>query len=245
MQRRTVLQAALAGGGTALAGCLGRLGAGGSLPDECPVSRNLDVEWPDDVDRSTVESFVAGYEAVYYREVVLEYEPETPLDEYALGVSVRDGPTAAGDGFRLTVVGGGGIYEPNLMVVGEAADAPDGVEPHPADRLDGALFRVVEEAAGPREESDRYVTDRERVADHVGTVNDLLDGGGLSGRGDAVELYVVADGTTVRLSVAADGFHGDYGWRARYYVDEHVLRRTDDEDADPADGELLECRTDP
>jgi len=40
----------------------------------------------------------------------------------------------------------------------------------------------------------------------------------------------------------ADSFHGDYDWRAWYYVDDHVLRRTTDEDRDPRDGERLECR---
>lgn len=232
--------------GTALAGCLGRLGlAGPELPDECPVSQDLDVEWPDELDRDAVASFVTSYENAYYREVVVEYEPETPLDRYELGVAVLGDVASAGDGYRLEVSGNGGIYRPNLAVTATAEEAPDGVDPAPADQLDGALAAAVEAAAAdPEEEVERLVTDRDAVADHAETLEDLTDAE-LSGSGDSVDLYVDADGTTVELSVSADGMHGDYTWRARYYVDRHVLRRTTEEGVDPAEGDLLECRTDP
>ena len=64
----------------------------------------------------------------------------------------------------------------------------------------------------------------------------------LSGPGDEESLYVDVDGTTVELSAQTTNFHGDYWWEARYYVDEHVVRRASDEGVDPQDGTLLECR---
>lgn len=64
----------------------------------------------------------------------------------------------------------------------------------------------------------------------------------LSEPGDSDTLYIDVDRTTVELTVQATNFHGDYGWGARYYVDDQVVRRTTNDDTAVQYGELLECR---
>lgn len=258
MQRRTLLAAV--GGALSLAGCTSGgepIGTGGGtdepddgtdepddLPDDCPKSQDLGVEWPDDLDASTVESFVEAYEHLYYRDVVVEYEPESSLDSYDLSGSVSDPPQETGDGWTLEYSGSGGVYRPTLLLGATTATPPDAADVVSVEEIDDEpLTETLEEAAEtgeaefhvdpPGEEVDRYVELLTGLSD---------DFGDLSGPGDSDTLYVDVDGTTVELSVTASNFHGDYWWTARYYVDEQVVRRTADEHTTPRDGELLECR---
>jgi len=244
MNRRTVLRAGAAGTGTMLAGCLGQLQSNApspQTPDGCPASQDLDVERPDEFTPDAVRSFVEAYESAYYRERVVEYEPETPLDEYQLGVNAEQ-PTESEAGYEVELSGGGGVYTPTLMATATAANPPENAEVYPSDALEGDLAALLSEAAEtPGEEADHHVRDSPAIARHVEAINALADGTPLADNGDSTTLYFEVDGTTVELSVHATSLHGDYWWRVWYYVDEHVVRRTDEEDADPADGELLEC----
>ena len=215
------------------------------LPADCPISQGRDVEWPETLDARAVESFVEAYEHAYFREVVVEYEPESRLDAYELDGSVSDGPRVVDGGWVLEYAGGGGIYRPTLRLEATTAEPPDGADPVPASEVeDGTLTGLLEEAAetgtaenhlfdSPGERVDRYV-------DLLASLSEDFDR--LSERGDSDSLYVDVDGTTVELTATATGFHGDYWWEATYYVDERVVRRTGDEDADPRNGKLLECR---
>jgi len=176
--------------------------------------------------------------------VVVEYEPESRLDSYGLSGSVVDGPTPAGEGWVLEYSGGGGIYRPTLALRATTTEPPDGADPVPASEVEnGTLAGLLEEAAEageaqhhvepPGEKVDRYV-------DLLASLSDDFDR--LSGRGDSESIYVDVDGTTVELSATATDFHGDYWWKSTYYVDERVVRRTADEEVDPRNGTLLECR---
>lgn len=249
MRRRTLL-AALGGGTITLAGCLSEATPDQSddtdLPADCPTTQGLDVEWPRDLDAATVESFVEDYEHAYYRDVVVEYEPESRLDAYELSGSVTGGPRAVGDGWVLEYSGSGGVYRPTLLLGASPDTPPAGVEPVPIEDIDdGPLVDTLREAAETGE-AEMHVERR-----HDGAVERYLallsslsaDFEGPSSRGDSDSLYVDVDGTTVKLTVSASSFHGDYWWEAGYYVTERVVRRTDDTEADPRQGGLLECRT--
>lgn len=253
MLRRTLLS--MIGAGTlSLAGCTAPSGTVGSddgtnentaLPEDCPTSQNLDVDWPDDLDTSTVEAFVEEYESVYYRDRVVEYKPESQLDSYELSGSVTGSPREVGNGWELTYSGGGGIYRPTLLLDATTANLPDGADLVPVSEIDDEqLTEMLEEAAEtgdgelhvdtPGEVVDRYV-------DRFTSLSDDFER--LPGPGDSDTLYVDVDRTTIKLTVQATNFHGDYEWEARYYVDDGVVRRTTDDDTAVRDGKLLECRS--
>jgi hypothetical protein len=243
MRRRTVLT----GTGTglcALAGCA-TLASDRDLPDDCPTTRDLGVEIPDDLDADSVASFVEAYEAAYYREVVVNYEPESSVDEYRLDGRVTGEPQSVSDGWIVEYDGSGGVYRPTLYLRATTADAPEGADVVPASEIDDAPVTDTVEAAAETGEAEHHVdSPGEEVARYLELFESLSDDfRELSGPGDSDSLYVDVDGTTVELTVQASSFHGDYWWSARYYVDEHVVRRTDDEGVDPQSGTLLECRT--
>jgi hypothetical protein len=243
MNRRRVLHG-LGAGLVALAGCVSGTDTSTPLPDSCPTSQDLDVEWPRDLDGAAVESFVESYEHVYYRDVVVEYEPDTELDAYELAGGVTDGPTAVGDGWTLAYSGSGGIYRPTLLFDATTAEPPQNADTVPIDELDDEpIVATLREAADTGDARLHVERDREaidRYLAHLEAASEDFDG--LSGRGDSDTLYVDVDGVTVELPVTASNFHGDYWWDAWYYVDENVVRRTTDEEADPRDGTVLECR---
>lgn len=243
MRRRTVLTGAGAGL-CALAGCT-TLASERELPDDCPTTQDLGVDPPDDLDADAVVSFVEAYEAAYYREVVVNYEPESPVDEYRLSGHVTGEPRTVGDGWVVEYDGSGGVYRPTLHFRGTTADAPAGADVVPASEIDDATLTDVVETAAETGEAEHHVEPPgEEVARYIELFESLSDDfGELSSPGDSDSLYVDVDGTTVKVTVQATSFHGDYWWSARYYVDEHVVRRTSEDEVDPQDGELLECRT--
>ena len=250
LQRRTLLSAAAtaAGAVAGTAGCTGRTPSGRSddrdLPDDCPTTQALDVGWPAELTESSVETFVEGYENAYYREVVVGYEPETTIDEYGLTAWISDGPTAVDGGYEATLSGSGGVYEPPLHLRAERADAPPDADVVPIDEVtDEGIRSLLETAAAKGEAETTIETDRERVDHVIERVASLSkDVAGPHSPGAADTGYFDVDETTVELTLQAGNLHGDYWWSARYYVDEHVVRRLEDDEGDPRDGELLECR---
>lgn len=219
-------------------GCLGP-----DLPAGCPTTNDLGVPWPDNRTASTVATFVEAYEHVYHREVIVAYEPRSRLDTYELSGSVTD-TQKLGEGYEVAYTGSGAVYTPTLLLGARVADPPDGADVVTIDAIDDrTLTETLDEAAEngeathhvdrPGPEVDRYIERFESLSS---------DFEPLSGPGDSDTLYVDNNGTTIELTVQADRFHGDYRWNARYYVNEHVVRRTTDETADPRDGDLLECR---
>jgi len=215
------------------------------LPDACPTTQNLDVEWPAVLTESSVETFVETYENAYYREVVVDYEPTTRVDEYGLEASVRDGPTAVDGGYEVALSGGGGVYEPGLHLQAEPADPPAGADVVPFDEVSDDSLRDLLETAAADEKAETHVRQqRDRIDELIERVAALSDDvEPLDSPGDSATAYFDVDGSTVQLTLQADRFHGDYLWATRYYVDERVVRRGDDEEGDPREGgKLLECR---
>lgn len=227
---------------------------GDGLPAGCPTSQDLAVAWPDEIDRDTAGSFVAEYEAVYYREGVVGYEPTSRVDSYDLGVRNVEVTSADADGYEVQVSGGGGIYSPHLRLTACVSESPADSDPISADEVDdGRLERLLGEPLENGDESGGCGKNGEGADRRVGPGNevdrslDLLESLagedlGISGPGDAATLHFRVDGTPVELSVAADRFHGDRLWTASYHVDDRQLRRATGRDTDPEDGELLECR---
>lgn len=248
MQRRTLL-AGISAGTVSFAGCLASLGEENDAnrpderPENCPTSQHLGIEWPDELNSSSVESYVETYEQVYYKEKIVEYSSETSLDSYELSGEVADGPDEAADGWVLKYSGGGAVYRPFLLMGATPAEAPSGTDIIPLEDIDKeALVETLQTAAETGEAELAVETPREEIEEYVQLFESLDDDIELSRRGDSTTIYVDVDGTTVELSVHATNFHGDYGWQAWYYVNEQVVRRTTDEDTDPRNGTLLECR---
>ena len=254
--RRTLLSAA-AGGAAGMAGCSDGWAAGPDdqspterdrpLPDSCRTSQDLGVEWPTELTDEDVGSFVVAYENAYYREVVVDYEPTTRVDEYGLEVVVSDGPTAVDGGYEVALYGSGGVYEPGLHLQAEPAHPPADADVVPVDEVSDDSLRDLLETAAADDEAETHVRQqRDRIDELIERVAALSDDvEPLDAPGDSATAYVDVDGSTVELTLQADRFHGDYGWRARYYVDEHVIWRVDAEDGEPReDGDLLECRRD-
>ena len=261
LSRRTLL-AATAAGAVGTAGCLdGAFGGDDGersptddevsptptdreLPEGCPTTQGLNVDWPTELTDGSVERFVEAYENAYYRKAVVDYEPTTVVDEYGLEASVRNGPTAVDGGYEVALSGGGGVYEPGLHLQAEPADPPAGADVVPIGEVsDDTLRGVLETAADEGEAEARVRRPRERVDELIERVAVLSDDvEPLTGPGDSTTAYFEVDDTTVELVVQADNFHGDYWWGARYYVDEHLVRRLENDEGDPRDGELLEYR---
>jgi hypothetical protein len=237
-------------GSIALAGCVGSPGSPDGpdsdpdRPEGCPTTRDLGVEWPDEIIRESVEAFVEAYENAYYREVVVEYEPESRVDAYGLEAGVTDGPREVDGGYELAVSGSGGVYRPTLHLGAVVAESPGGVEVVSIEAVeDDTLRDVLLEAAENGEAEHHVEPPGEAVDSYIESVASLsAEFEPLSSPGDSDTAYFAVEDTTVELTVQADRFHGDYWWKARYYVDEYVLWRAEGEDSDPKDGELLECR---
>ena len=257
MERRVTRRALLAGAATAgVAGCtvgnqVGESGDGsgdvGALPSACPTTQGLDVEWPAELTAETVTGFVEAYEERYYREVAVGYEPGSRLDDYRLSGSVQAGVEERDDGYVAEFAGGGALYKPGLHVSAEVAEPPEGTDPVEYARIDDEGLRRLLEDAVDADGDGTAALGIEGDAE-IDAYLDLLESlferfEAFDGPNESATLYAEIEGTTVELSVYSDGFHGDYWWNAWYYVDEHVVRRTSDPDADPTEGELLECRS--
>jgi len=260
MHRRTLLTA-LGGGVCSVTGCLtspASSGAGGATnepttegepesdrPADCPTSQGLDIEWPETLDADTVRSFVDAYEQAYYREVVVEYEPESQLDSYELGGRLVGPPSAVGNGWAVEYAGGGAIYRPTLALGARTAAPPDGADVVPLSEIDRQpVVNMLREALQTGEAEYHIGSPGAGIDRHLDLFTSLSrDFDGLSGPGDSETLYVAAGETDLELTVVAMNRHGDYEWRVWYYVDTLVVRRTTDEDTAPRYGTLLECRT--
>lgn len=213
------------------------------LPATCPTTQDLDVSWPTALDAATAESFVEAYEAVYYKDIVVEYEPESQVDSYELAGSVSDVASDAG-GWMMTYSGGGGIYRPTLWLSAQTTTQPDSATVILSSEIEDDLLTDLLSTAANSGEAEQMI---EPPGDQVDRYIDRLtalspDFEGLSGPGDSDTLYVSVDETVVELTAQATNFHGDYGWWARYYVTDQVVWRMSGDEGDPRDGQLLECR---
>lgn len=248
MKRRALLTAV--GAGTlAYAGCLGRAGfpGGDSLPEDCPTSQDLGVEWPGDFDDSTATSFLKAYERAYYEQMVVDtlFEPESRLFTYTGWiVRVKEISSTLTDGWTAHISGIVNVRRGDLYFDAATADPPESARPIPIGDIDDEdLTDLLRNAADSGHADDRIPPDRtDGYLDLFGRLSESFD---LTHVGDSEKLYVDVDGTTVELEVSWFAVNRDHFWHAWYYVDDKVVWRSGEEDVDPRDGQLLECRADP
>ncbi len=216
-----------------------------TLPENCPVSQHLDVEWPTDLDAETVASFVESYEAAYYRDIVVGYEQESDFQEYSMSGRVTDPPERTGPGWTLHYSGSGAVYNPDILLMASTVEsAPEDADVVPiGDVEDETLRSTLESAAETGESQQRVSVGGAEIDAYLQRLASLSADFDLpEDRGDSDTLYADVDGTVVELEATVSSLHGDYWWDAWYYVDDHVVRRTDDEETDPRNGTLVECR---
>lgn len=248
MDRREVLTLIAGGGSIALSGCLESVGDGNGdgpndeLPDECPVSETLGLDWPEQLYEDIVASFIEQYEAEYLREVEIGFEPVTRYDSYGIEVDGRS-ITEREDGFEMRIDSGGPILTPNLDLIATVTDPPDGVEPVAIEDLENDLAKqVISDAIEEGEAANKlhHGPEVEGFLDHVDELSPDFEPP--ESQTEEASVYVEANDSIIELTIRPDGFHGDWWLTAWYYIDDHVLWRTTQEDEAPRDGELLECR---
>lgn len=251
MQRRSLL-GAVATGALSLAGCTGQqepmatdepTATERPLPDECPTTQALGVEWPRDLDEPAVTTFIERYELAYYRTAVFEFEPASRFSSVGSAIERVKDLVKAGPGWRARFSGTLGVNEAFVWFAASRSVPPDEVDVIPLREIDDdRLTGLLEEAAETGEAEDR--PDAERTDAYVDRLEELDEDFEISSPEYHDTIYVDVDGTTVELAVSVDTYHADRMWEAWYYVDERVVWRSADPDTDPRDGELLECRTD-
>ncbi len=200
------------------------------------------------MDAESAASFVEAYEAAYFREIEVGYDPESDFQAYNMSGDVTDPPEESDGGWTLHYSGSGAVYNPNILLRASTVEAPpEGVDVVPyADVEDTGLKAVLDEAAEAGEAQRRLSVGGAEIDAHLDAFAALsTDFDRPTDRGDSGTLYVDVEGTVVEVEATVTSFHGDYWWQAWYYVDDHVVRRTDDEETDPRDGQLLECRESP
>ncbi|THE66565.1 hypothetical protein D8Y22_00035 [Salinadaptatus halalkaliphilus] len=207
-------------------------------PRECPVTQDLEVTPPAQVDENAVDSFLEEYESEYVlADIEASYDgwdipapPNTSVDdleEEGTGlVAETQSIWSANTRKDVTI-----SAEPREEV-------PDDVEPIDGDDLPDDAALAAETAAEAVDE-DQLQRWRDRDQNYS-LLTDPLE----STRGEDDEYYVTVDETFVALEVTPNtGEIIDGNTIAWYYVDDVVARRTEEEDVDPADATIVECFT--
>lgn len=244
MRRRSLLATVLAGS-LPFTGCTGlEQRAGADLPDDCPRSQDLGVEWPRDLDESAAGTFVEQYEEAYYRQEIIDtlYDPQSRLFGYEGWISrIKDITEVEGGGWRVHFSGVVNIQRGDLVFEASATDSPGDNQLIPIDRIeDERLTEVLQGAAESGQESVRIGPSLSD--EYLDRFEELSSGFEIADVGDRDTLYFDVGGTAVELVVWSSPPNRDHFWEAWYFVDEHVVWRSDEAETDPRDGELLECR---
>lgn len=243
--RRRALLGTLATGALPLAGCVANPAGGAAtapLPDACPTTQDLGVEWPSDLDRSTVEAFIEAYEEAYYMQAVFEFDPASRFSRVGSAITRVKDLTEAGRGWRARFSGTLGVNRAFTRLAATRSEPPDEGDVVPADEIeDERLTGLLEEAAETGEAEEEL--DAERTDAYVDRFESLAKGFEISPPEYHDTLYIDVDGTVVELAVSVDTYHADRMWEAWYYVDERVVWRSSEAGTDPRDADLLECRT--
>lgn len=241
MRRRQVLTSAVAGS-ISLAGCTAATSYfGPDLPEACPTSQNLGVDWPEHLDESSVASFVEAYEERYYREVVFDYEPVSRFSYVGSAISRVKDVTEVDRGWRVHFSGTLGVNEAFMHLKATRSEPPEEAEVLSVSQLDDERLTELLDEAAESGEAERDIQ-AEAVDAYVDRFERLSEGFEISSAEPRDRLYVDVNGTTVELVVSVDTYHADRFWDAWYYVDEHVVWRSGEQNTDPRDGRLLECR---
>lgn len=261
--RRTVLAAFASVG---LAGCTSITNPDAQdedeLPDQCPTSQDLDVEWPRDLTTESAAEFVTEYEEAYLSE---QEQGDSEFVAFNLDIQLNQGvsrffrgfsPYLTG-GFRITVNSRGSVESYVLELTAVEAN-PAGTPKYPDETyvpedslledpdfipideiMDQRLRATLKRAADSGTQKARVTStsEIERYADLVGNLPTN------SSSEDNRVAYFDVNGTLVLLIAQWNG--GSVGlWEgsAHYYVTENVVWRNNEEDGSPRDGTLVECR---
>lgn len=241
--KRRMLLSAFAVGSTSLAGCTAATSFfGPDLPEACPTSQDLGVEWPKNLDESTVASFVEAYEERHYRQVVFDYEPVSRFSYVGSAISRVKDVTEVDRGWWVHFSGTLGVNEAFMHLKATRSEPPEEAEVLSVSQLDEERLTDLLDEAAETGEAELEIG-AEEVDAYVDRFDNLSEGFDISSAEPRDRLYFDVNGTTIELVVSVDTYHADRFWDAWYYVDQHVAWRSGEEDVNPRDGELLECRT--
>lgn len=213
-----------------------------SLPEECPASENLGVDWPRDLDASTVATFIGGYERTYYEQVVFEFEPASRYSSVGSAIARVKNVSEAGDGWRVRFSGILGIEEAFTRLNATTAEPADNANVISIGEVhDKQLTELLDEAADTGEVERRIsAEDTDAYIDRFEELSERFE---ISPPDYRDTLHFDVNGTIVELALGVDTLPVDREWEAWYYVDEQVVWRSGEHDVDPREGALLECRT--
>ena len=256
--RRGVLEAL---SGTALAGCTGLTDSGtpstDELPENCPSSLDLDVQWPQNLNADAVADFAKTYE-VAYRSHNSDLQP--PWSSSSYSARVEQEPERVADGYRVTLVVSADVYEasgslnayevdsdgiPKITDRLESSDLPGDPTYVPIEEVDDQLLRgLLESAAVNRVEADSV--DDSKIEQYSELIAALSPDASTieSSSGGPEYAYFDVEGTPVLLEfriATSDG--GLWEEEILYYVTEYAVRRTESTDSAPENGKLIECRS--
>ena len=235
------------------------------LPDQCPTSLDLGVEWPRDIYTRSVEGFVTRYEAVgefvtaYEEAYQVERHADTQFHSPSIFVELDQTPDKVADGFHVTVTYGGSVsiedyilleaievdsdgipkYDQRIQI--DESAVPDDPEYIPISEIeDQELQEVLKSAADSayRKHRTSPTTRYEELIENT-SPNTSLNNRYPPG------IYFDVDGTPVLLIINVRGAAvKDFGKSdpVQYYVTEYVIRRTVDENKSPRNGTVVECR---
>lgn len=224
------------------------------LPNQCPTSLDLDVQWPRELDADVVGEFVMDYEEAYLVE-----RNQSEYDSVNFSVKMDQNPDKVADGFHVTVAyTGSATTERYLDLEAFEVDSdgipkerngadidesviPDNIEYISIDEVeDQNLHEVLKSAAdsGSGESSTSH-TDQYTQLIEAQSPNASFNNGYPSG------AYFDVNGTPILLLTYEEGgYVSDWGeWRpVQYYVTKYVIRRNSGENESPQDGTVVECR---
>ena len=227
------------------------------LPDQCPTSQNLDVQWPQNLNADAVADFAKRYE-VAYRSHNSDLQP--PWSSSSYSARVEQEPERVADGYRVTLVVSADVYEasgslnayevdsdgiPKITDRLESSDLPGDPTYVPIEEVDDQLLRgLLESAAVNRFEADSV--DDSKIEQYSELIAALSPDASTieSSSGGPEYAYFDVEGTPVLLEfriATSDG--GLWEEEILYYVTEYAVRRTESTDSAPENGKLIECRS--
>lgn len=206
------------------------------LPDNCPTSTLADYNPPAELSCEAVATFVVEYHEAY---VLNKMFSPTHGDD-----SVSGSVTSINSheyGYVVTVGWSGADYTDVPEIEAEPTTDPPDFDLPSVETLNSKLLR--EFAIEAAEQNERVESSGAPHSD-LDPVRQEFES--LPGTEDG--RFISVDGTPVTLQFDIRETVGDYlSMSTRYYVDSHVVRQSDehrasDEDTDPRQFPLLECR---
>ncbi|MFP8951795.1 hypothetical protein ACLI4Z_02310 [Natrialbaceae archaeon A-arb3/5] len=216
-----------------------------AVPEECPVTQNLDVSLPDEFTESTIKSFVGEYEEAYKAQYVeeeykgeLTSSPSTEIVEYR-----EDNSEFL---VKTETVWGGTIKEDVIIDANPHIEVPDDVDPIDVEELPEKSTLAIETAQESLHQEEE-IRRRGSEQNYIVLTEPLK-----AAQSDSGEYYVTIESIPVSLDITyQEQFADDAAYLAWYYIDSAVVRRTEDgtirlndgADINPENGPIVECRS--